>query len=58
MYHSDVLGRTHYPLVRLMVRCRAVAKPGGDATGQDALDGAALELFEDLGIHAKYFLFF
>jgi hypothetical protein len=35
--------------------CRAVAIPGGDATGQDALDGAAVELFEDLGIHAKYF---
>ena len=27
----------------------------GDATGQDALDGAAVELFEDLGTHAKSF---
>ena len=38
-----------------MVRCQVVAIPGGDATGQDALDGAAVELFEDLGSHAKYF---
>ena len=34
---------------------RAVAIPGGDATGLDALDGAALELFEDLGTNAKSF---
>ena len=26
-----------------------------DATGQDALDGSALGLFEDNGTHAKYF---
>ena len=32
-----------------------VAIPGGDATGQDALDGAAVEPFEDLGAHAKSF---
>ena len=54
--HSDVLGRVHYPLWRLSVRCRAVVIPGGDATGQDALDGAAVKPFEDLGIHAKSFL--
>ena len=30
--------------------------PCGDATGQDALDGEAVELFEDLGTHAKSFL--
>ena len=29
--------------------------PGGEATGQDALDGAAVEPFEDLGTHAKSF---
>ena len=29
--------------------------PGVDATGQDALDGAAVDLFEDLGTHAKSF---
>ena len=29
--------------------------PSGDATGQDALDGAAVELFEDLGTHEKSF---
>jgi hypothetical protein len=34
-----------------------VTIPGGDATGQDALDGAAVELFEDLGTHAKSFQF-
>ena len=39
----------------LAVGCRAVAIPGGDANGQDALDGAAVELFEDLGTHAKSF---
>ena len=36
--------------------CRALrsdAIPGGDATGQDALGGAAVEPFEDLGTHAK-----
>ena len=32
-----------------------VAIPGGDATGQDYLDGSAVELFENLGIHAKSF---
>jgi hypothetical protein len=32
-----------------MFRCCAVAIPGGESTGQDALDGAAVELFEDLG---------
>jgi hypothetical protein len=29
------------------------AVPSGDATGQDALDGAAIELYEDLGTHSK-----
>ena len=38
-----------------MVRCQAVAIPGGDATGQDALDSAAVELLEDLGTHAISF---
>ena len=28
---------------------------GGDANGQDALDGADGELFEELGTHAKSF---
>ena len=40
-----------------MVRCRAVAIAGGDATDQDALYGAAVELFEDLGTHAISFQF-
>ena len=36
---GDVLGHTHYPLLHLLVGCQSVAIPGGDATGQDALDG-------------------
>jgi hypothetical protein len=47
--------RDNYPLLCLTVRCRAVAIPGGDATGQDALDCAAVELFENLGTHAESF---
>ena len=31
-------------LCRDLVGCRTVAIPGNDATGQDALDGAAVEL--------------
>ena len=38
-----------------VVLCRAVAIPSGDATHQDALIGAAVELFEDLRAHAKSF---
>ena len=52
---GDVLGRSHYPLLSLTVRCRAVAIPGGDETGQDGLDDAAVEPFENLGTHAKSF---
>ena len=52
---SDVLGRMHNPLKCLAVGGRAIAVPGGDATGQDALVGAAVEHFEDLGTHAKSF---
>ena len=37
------------------VRSRADAIPGGDATGQDALGGAGVLPFEDLGTHAKSF---
>ena len=32
-----------------------VAIPGGDAANQDALDGAAVELFEDLRTHSTVF---
>jgi hypothetical protein len=42
---SDLLGRTHYPLKCLVVGGRAIAVPGSDATGQDALDVAAVETF-------------
>ena len=38
-----------------MVRCRAVAIPGGDATSQDQLSMVQLYNFEDLGTHAKSF---
>ena len=38
-----------------MFRCRAVAIPGDEATGQDAVNGAAVSPFEDLGTHAKSF---
>jgi hypothetical protein len=34
---------------------RAVAIPGSDATSQDALNGTAVEPFEDLRTHAKSF---
>jgi hypothetical protein len=47
----DVLGRTHYPLSCLVGGGRAVAIPGSDANSQDALDGAAVEPFEDLRTH-------
>ena len=45
---SDALGRTHYSLYRL-----TVGRQGSDATSQNALDGAAVEPFEDLRTHAK-----
>ena len=54
---SDVLGHTHYPLKFLAVGVRAIAVPGSDATGQDALDVAAVEPFEDLRTNAKSFSF-
>ena len=38
-----------------MVRCRAVSITGGDVTGQDALAGDAIDIFEDVGTHAKSF---
>ena len=38
-----------------MFGCRAAAIPSGDAANQDALNGAAVERFEDLRAHAKYF---
>ena len=43
---SDVLGHTHH---------LAVIVPSGDAASQDALNGAAVELFEDLRVHDKSF---
>ena len=39
----------------IAVRGRAIAVPGSDATGQDALDVSAVEPFEDLRTHAKSF---
>jgi hypothetical protein len=52
------------PVMYLAVRttrcralCRAVSIIGRDATGPDALDGAAVDPLEDLGTHAKSFQF-
>ena len=52
---SDVLGCLHHPLLRLRSICGAFAIPRGDAASEDALDGAAVEPFEDLRAHAKTF---
>jgi hypothetical protein len=51
-YHSATraLVRSGTDVVRL-----AVAIQGGDATSQDALDGAAVELLEDLRTYAKFY---
>ena len=38
-----------------MFRSHAVAIPGGDAASQDALNGAAVELFDDLWAYVKSF---
>ena len=48
-------GRTHYPLYRLAVRCQTVAISSCDTASQDALNGAAVELFEYLTAHSKSF---
>ena len=37
-----------------MVEGCAVAIPGGDAVGQDSLDGAVVELIDDLRAHAEF----
>ena len=49
---GDVLDRVHYPLQRLAVGCQAVAIRSGNASSQDALSGAGVELFEDLRANA------
>ena len=38
-----------------MVGCQAVAIPSGNADSPDALNGAAVELFQDLRARAKSF---
>jgi hypothetical protein len=38
-----------------VVGCQAVAIPNGDVASQDALNGAAVELFEDMMAHDKSF---
>jgi hypothetical protein len=38
-----------------VVGCQAAAKPSGDAASQNALNGAAIELFEDLRVDDKSF---
>ena len=45
---GDALGNFHHPLQCLPVGDRAVAIPNCDAVGKDALDGAAVEVHQDL----------
>jgi hypothetical protein len=45
----------YWALRTLRVGCQAFAIPSGDAASQDALNGAAVELFQDLRAHAKSF---
>ena len=52
---SDVLGCLHHPLLRFAVNVLAFAVPRGDAAIEDALNGAAVEMFENLRAHAKAF---
>jgi hypothetical protein len=46
---SDVLGPLHHLLEGLAAVDRAIPVPGCDATGQDALDGAAVVFGENPG---------
>ena len=50
---GDVLSR-HYLLNGIAVVDGAVPVPGHDASGQDALDGAAVVFGEDPGWYAKF----
>ena len=46
---NTVLGRLHHQLEGLAVVDEGIPIPGSDATGQDALDGAAVVFGEDPG---------
>ncbi len=48
-----VAGRSHDPLQSFAVASRSVSKPGGDATGLDALHSAGVECSEDAWAHLK-----
>ncbi len=50
---NNVAGSLHNPLQSFAVTSGAVSKPGGDASGQDALHSADVELSEDSGAHSK-----
>ncbi len=50
---NNVLVSSHDPLQSFAVASGAVSKPGGDATGQDALHSAGVEGSEDAGAHSK-----
>jgi hypothetical protein len=52
---SDLLGRLHHLLECLAVVDGAIPVPGCDATGQDALDGAAIGFKEDPGSMPNFF---
>lgn len=45
---GDALGSFHDPLQRLPVRGRAVPVPDCYTVGQDALDGATIEVHQDV----------
>ncbi len=50
---NNVAGSSHDPLQSFVVASGAVFKPGGDATCQDALHSAGVEVSEDAGAHSK-----
>ncbi|CAB1422393.1 unnamed protein product [Pleuronectes platessa] len=53
MFMAGVLGRLHHPLLSLTVQGGAAAIPGGDASSQDALYGAPVEIAENPFIHVE-----
>lgn len=50
---GDVLGRAHHPFQRLTVHVGAAAVPGGEAACQEALNGALVEVPEDLWFQSE-----
>lgn len=50
----DALCHFHYPTLSPAVEGGEAAVRGSDAAGQDALDGAPIEVGEDLRVRAKF----